>query len=290
MVRLVEECAEELGRLDALVSVAPPAVATALQISAVARLGRPDAQATRVACAALVAARVEMLHSAALDESLALWRDRFEEGERRARSGAVLSLPLGIARRGEAERAVQDALRPSSELRPLLWRALAIAAWLSDAEASADAELLAALVLVAGGLTDRVWLLPFAEWRGAARVEAAAAWRTGDVESFMRGALGALSATARQLRVQVRLLMDALPDEDAHLAAIGRAAVTARQALAQLRQTLATSVPDLSQRLELSRPAVGAALERLVALGLAEEVTGRARDRVFVLSSAWALV
>jgi hypothetical protein len=199
-------------------------------------------------------------------------------------------MPMARARSGEAERTVIEALRPGSELRPLLWRALTVAAWLSDDEGIADAELLASLVLVAGGLMDRVRLLPFADWRGAARAEAAAAWRAGDGEPFMRGALGALAASARQLRVQVRLLVDSLPDEDAHLAAIGRAAVTARQALAQLRLTLATSVPDLSQRLELSRPAAGAALERLVALGLAEEVTGRARDRVFVLSSAWALV
>lgn len=288
MCRLIEECAEELGRLDALVSVTPPAVATALQMAAIARLGRADAQATRLACAALVSARVELVHAAALDETLAHWRDRAEEGERRARSGAVLALPHGVAQSGEADRAVNEALRPGSELRPLLLRALTVAAWLPENES--DAELLAGLVLVAGGLTDRLRVLPFAEWRGAARREAAAAWRAGDAEPFTRGALGALAATARQLRVQVRLLMDAQPDEDAHLGAIGRAAVTARQALAELRLTLATSVPELSQRLDLSRPAAGAALERLVTLGLAEEITGRARDRVFVLSAAWALV
>lgn len=268
--------------------MAPPAVATALHVAAVARLGRTDAQATRLACAALVAARVEMLHAAALDESLAEWRDRVDEGERRARSGALLAVPIGKAHSAEAERLVNDALRPSTALRPLLLRALTIAAWLPEDDG--QAELLAGLVLVAGGLTDRLRLLPFAEWRGAARTEAAAAWRAGDPESFARGALGALAGAARQLRVQVRLLMDAQPDEDAHLAAIGRAAGTARQALAQLRLSLATSVPDLSQRLELSRPAAGAALERLVALGLADEITGRGRDRVFVLSAAWALV
>jgi DNA-binding MarR family transcriptional regulator len=90
--------------------------------------------------------------------------------------------------------------------------------------------------------------------------------------------------------VQLRLLLDAQADEDEHLAQVGRAAVTGRRALAVLRDALATSVPDLSERLSLSRPAAGAALERLVELGLAEEVTGRARDRVFVYAAAWGLV
>jgi hypothetical protein len=288
--RLLEGCAEEIGRLDALVSVAPPAVESALQTSAVARLGCADAQATRAASASLVAARVDPLHEAALDTSLAGWRDRLSDGERRARSGALLALPAGLSPSVGAEPAVQAALRLDGDPRPLLHRALEIAAWLPEGELQAEAELLGALILVTGGLTDRVRLLPFIGFDGPARAEAAAAWRAGEPRPFAHGALTALAASTRQLRLQVRLLLDAQADEDAHLATIGRAAVTARVALAHLRTDLATSVPDLALRHDLSRPAAGAALERLVALGLAEEVTGRARDRVFVLSSVWGLM
>ena len=77
-----------------------------------------------------------------------------------------------------------------------------------------------------------------------------------------------------------------MPEGDASLDALGRGAITARTALAFLHMEFATSVPALSARLELSRPAVGDALERLVSLGLAVEVTGRARDRVFALAGA----
>jgi Fic family protein len=43
-------------------------------------------------------------------------------------------------------------------------------------------------------------------------------------------------------------------------------------------------MPILAEALDLSRPAAAAALDRLVELGVARELTGRARDRVF----AWA--
>src|SRR5690606_41331766 len=107
---------------------------------------------------------------------------------------------------------------------------------------------------------------------------------------FSRRSLTSQAGEARHLRVQLRLLLEAQAEEDAHLASIGRAAVTGRRALATLRRDLATSVPALSAQLELSRPAAGAALERLVALGLAEEITGRGRDRVFVYAAAWGLL
>ncbi|MBA3853585.1 MAG: hypothetical protein C0503_04165 [Gemmatimonas sp.] len=293
MVRLYEECAEELGRLDALVAVAPPAVAAALQAAVIARLATDDAQATRAACASLVAARVEMVHAAALDPSLEGWQRRVDDGERRARSGVALAAPAELRLASDAQAAVQDALRPGAEPRPLLLRALQVAAWMPDAPEAvpaSHADFLAALVLVAGGLTDRIRVLPFAALRGAERTTAAAAWRAGDPTPLTRSALSGLAANARHLRVQVKLLLESQTAEDAHLASIGRAAFTARDVLAHIRVALATSVPDVSDRLTLSRPAAGAALQRLVDLGLAEEITGRGRDRVFVYAGAWGLL
>lgn len=302
LVRLYEESAEELGRLDALVAMAPAAVSTVLQLSAIAHLATRDAgsvepagvtagttdasQAMRTALASLVAARVDVLHAAALSPALDDWRQRVEDGQRRARSGATLAIPA-FSSDDTARRRVADALRPGTEPRPLLWRALEVLAWSSE---TADSDLLAGLLLVAGGLADRLHLLPFAGVRGAMRSEACAQWRAGDPTALTRAGLSALAVDARHLRVQVRLLCDAQLDEDAHLASVGRAAVTGRRALSALRSALATSVPDLSERLSLSRPAAGAALERLVELGLAEEITGRARDRVFVYAGAWGLV
>jgi DNA-binding Lrp family transcriptional regulator len=67
---------------------------------------------------------------------------------------------------------------------------------------------------------------------------------------------------------------------------LGRAAITARSALALLRRRFVTTIPALADDLGLSRPAANDAVERLVALGLAREVTGRARDRVFAYGAA----
>lgn len=285
LVRLYEEAAEEIGRLESLVSVAPPAVAELLYQTAIARLASP--QATRLGCASLVSARVDFAHAAMLGDGLAQWRARVEEGERRARSGITLAVASDVDVDARAHDAVADALKPGGTPRPLLWRALQVVAWLPDA---AQADLLSALLCVAGGLFDRLRLLPFASLDDDARAGASAAWRAGDVTPLTRLALPALAAEARHLRLQVRLLLDAQREEDAHLASIGRAAISARRVLDQLRRELASTALNVSESLGLSRPAASAALDRLVKLGLAEEITQRGRDRVFVYAAAWGLL
>lgn len=110
--RLLEENAEELGRLDALVAMSPGSVPTLLQAWTVARLATPNAQAMRVAAAALVASGVEMVHAAALSESLAGWQRRLDDGERRARSGVLLGVPEHLQLGADARALLLDALRP----------------------------------------------------------------------------------------------------------------------------------------------------------------------------------
>jgi hypothetical protein len=289
--RLIEECAEELGRLDALVAMAPGSVPLLLQNWTVARLATPDAQAMRVASAALVASSVEITHAASLPEDLEAWQRRLDDGERRARSGVPLAVPEHLALEPAARVQLVDALRPGGQPRSVLLRAVCVAGVIEAGTrpaGSAEAELLAALLITAAGTTDRVRMLPFAEFTSG-RAEAIEAWRAGDTQPFTHAALSALAPAARRLRLQVRLLLDARVAEDEHLSSIGRAAVTGRRALQVLRDSLATSMPDLAQRLDCSRPAAGDALERLVELGLAEEITGRGRDRVYVWAGAWAL-
>jgi hypothetical protein len=291
VARLIEEAAEELGRLDSLVAMAPGAVPTVLQASLVARLATSEAEAMRSACVALVAARVEMVHAAALDASVEQWQARVDDGERRARSGVPLAPPEALSLTTAQRADLLAALRPGGTPRPVLLRAVHTAATLEAAGHSvAESELAAALVLTASGVTDRLRLLPFGEFAPAARAEAVSAWTAGDTDAYTRCALGALAPAARRLRVQVRLLLESQSAEDAHLASIGRASILARRALDVLRASLATSVPALSASLDCSRPAAGEALERLVALGLAEEITGRARDRVFAYAGAWGLL
>jgi len=214
--------------------------------------------------------------------------------ERRARSGAPLTvarvlahdasiagtLPMDLA-------ALDEALRPGGQPRPVLLRAVAAAA---ACGAGVLAELVPALLLCSTGMTDQLRVLPFAGVDRAPRAEALVAWRAGDEELFTALTLSECAQVARERRMGIRRALVAIGEDESQLAPLGRAAITARRALAVLRDQLATSMPQLSELLDCSRPAAGDALERLVEAGLAVEITGRQRDRVFVCARAYSLV
>ena len=84
----------------------------------------------------------------------------------------------------------------------------------------------------------------------------------------------------------IEAVLRSLGEEDARLDPLGRGAINARRALALLRERFVTTMPSLAEVLSLSRPAASDALDRLVAAGIAREMTGRARDRVY----AWGAV
>jgi hypothetical protein len=62
---------------------------------------------------------------------------------------------------------------------------------------------------------------------------------------------------------------------------VGRGAPTARQVHEALQREPVTTIPRLVARTRLSVPGATAALERLIAIDLVKEVTGRQRNRVF---------
>jgi hypothetical protein len=182
---------------------------------------------------------------------------------------------------------LDDALRPGGVARPVWLRAAAAAAAIDD---PTTGDLVSALVLCAVGATDAIRLLPFSGVDPSVRTEAIAAWRADDIEPWAHAALGAGALSARALRLGVARFVEGLGADDTRLDSLGRAAITARRALALLRVELAISIPLLADRLECSRPAASDALHRLTELGLATEITGRGRDRVFALASALSLV
>lgn len=288
--RLIEEAADELGRLDAACGLAPASVELALRLVSTAGLTEP----THSSFLALVAADGEPLHESALPAQLLAWRDQLAGEERRVRSGALLTtarlasvVPQLDAGDDREHRDRLEAIwREPAASRSVLERALDSAAW---SPAAAVAEASAALLLCAGGRTDRVRLLPFADVTGTTRADAIAAHRAGDTESWAAHALRALAARARRTRLAVVAARAAPEREEQALSALGRAAITAREALALLRRRLASTGPSLAEDLGVSRPAASDALERLVAAGLAREVTGRARDRVFAYEAACAM-
>jgi hypothetical protein len=279
--RLLEEAADEVARLDQLCQLAPNAVARASRATVVGTLeGSPDAPV------ALVSAAVDPTHRAALSPDLARWADDLDAEERRVRGGTPLTAARLAALGPVNDPAALDAaVRSGSEVRAVLARAVEAAAAVGS---GALADLTPALLLCAAGQLDRLWFLPFASLDGAARLAALAEWDAGDEWPFLQLALTGCAAAARAHRMRVKRALEAVSHESERLRSLGRAGITARRTLDLLRADLATTMPALADRLDCSRPAAGAALDRLVELGLALEITGRNRDRVFVHAAAWA--
>lgn len=265
----LEEAADELGRLDTVVALAPASLALALRTAAVAALSK----GTRAECDALVAAEADTLLDRALPQELPAWRDRLDDGERRARSGSAIQLDVS-----DASPEFAALLQRSPDDRSPLERAIAVAA---EAPTDAMGELAAALLLCRDGRMGRVRLLPFVGVEPALRRSAVEAYRAGAPTVWTRLATEALTQRARRLRRAALPLHDQLVRDEALLAPLGRAAITARRAATLLRADLAGTMPWVADALGLSRPAAADALERLCTLGIARELTGRARDRVY---------
>ena len=243
---------------------------------------------------AIIAAGVDAVHLEACPPQLMQLQELVDAEERRARSGAPLTLARVLAHdatlHGAASmdlEALEEALRPGGQPRPVLIRAVAASAACGD---GLLADLVPALLLCSTGLTDQLRVLPFAGADAAARTEALIAWRAGDGEPFSALVLGECAQMARERRMAIRRALIATREDQSRLAPLGRAAITARRALVVLRDQLATSMPTLSERLECSRPAAGDALERLVEVGLAVEITGRQRDRVYACAHGYGIV
>lgn len=297
--QLIEEASDELGRLDATCILAPGSVAIALQLLSNAGLVQPN----NSSLSALVAAEADPFHDAFLSPDLLLWRTLLSVEEKRVRGGARLSLtrfesmapelaapvvatqePLVRPSETDSSRdRLESIWREPSASRSVIERAIDSAAWSPNV---AVAEASAALLLCAGGRTARVRILPFAAVSATERGPAIQRFRSGDTSLWTEISLRALATRARAARLAALRVIDAPASEEERLRTLGRAAITARAALSLLRRRLATTIPTLAEDLRTSRPAANDALERLVALGLAREVTGRARDRVFAYDVA----
>lgn len=286
--RLIEEASQELARLDASCLLTHPAASIALRTGAIAALAGTGTKGTRAHFRAF--GQPDDRTFAATAPTAYRWWAFLREEERRARSGAPPSVTR-LERSGtvippDAIARIEQALRASDPRDAALGRALDVAAAVPD---HALGEAAAALILCAEGRTDEVRLLPFDGVRGAARDEAKAQWLAGEPEAWISLGLGSLDMRARQCRLAVARLHDGLRAEDEALSALGRAAITPREALSLLRSDAATSMPLLASSLGISRPAAADALELLTSVGIATEVTGRRRDRVYAWTAALAV-
>jgi len=200
------------------------------------------------------------------------------EGAARARGGAVPSIAslceLLHLPSGPPAAAIDELLRDTGERTPPVLKAALTTHALREHALHADAfharqlsALAVTLVLCVGGAITDAWLtLP----RGAAS------------DSSPRDTFTSL---AREARAAERGLAEArdliAADEQRVRDSFGRAAYSALDVLALLAEKLVISVPDAARALGQTAPTAGAAVARLVALGIAREVTGKARSRAF---------
>jgi hypothetical protein len=288
--RELEDATDALARLDATVGLLPQAFGRSLRARAIGRLAHPGVKGSRSVVVTSVGAVADDDPTSA--EKLGRWIRFIEDEERLARGGAPLTLTrleragftLDESASGGARDRLAQVLRvhPREEeagARPAaLERALAIAALLPIRE---EGEAAASIILCAEGRTASVRMLPFGDLPLAVRDEATASWRAGRLEPWRSAALEALAAGARRRRARCERARATMAEEEERIGREGRAAINMRRAVALLREELAITVPALADALGLSRPAAGDAIARLVASGIAEELTGRRRDRVF---------
>jgi hypothetical protein len=108
---------------------------------------------------------------------------------------------------------------------------------------------------------------------------------TADMAAALRG----LAAEARAMRKRVEGFQEDCARAAQRARGFGRGTGSALAMLDLLAGTPAITVVGAAAALELTVPTVAAAVDRLVSARLLREITGRARDRVFVYEPAIAL-
>ena len=142
-------------------------------------------------------------------------------------------------------------------------------------------RLLIVLMLVDGGIL-RQPLLYLSLFFKQHRIEEWEAWVTFVLEGVDSTAAAAVNAAQR--------LLELFRADEAKLTGLGRSGTSVRQVYAALRQRPLIGIPQLAARAQLSFPTAAKALESLVALGIAREITGGRRNRVFAYDAYLAIL
>lgn len=105
--------------------------------------------------------------------------------------------------------------------------------------------------------------------------------REGDWERWLTFFLEGVESTADNAVTTARRLAEMFARDQGRIQAEGRRAGSALRVHGVLKERPITSIGDVHRRTGLSFPAAAAAMDLLVRLGIAREVTGRRRDRFF---------
>lgn len=301
VLRAIENAVDALARLDEQVAGTTPGVATLLMLRAaqaiVAANDRPTGGAADDKAGDTVAGGAVAIDGAVAFAALLGWwyapesrgfiaDDPHLRGVARALDSASGSVRGGrVVTAGLLDDAARAADLDVPELSPLLdatlsmadqesWPALLVVAELCSGacgrERSVSASLARAVAPLSGGLGRDVFVAP-----GYA----------GDAA----GVLHALANDARAMQRRVAAYREALALARERCHAFGRGGASASALVEWLAGHPAVTVQGAARVLAHSAPTAGAAVDRLVDAELLREITGRARDRVFVYTPAATL-
>ena len=112
----------------------------------------------------------------------------------------------------------------------------------------------------------------------------------GDWEGWMHFYLVGVEAVARQSADTSLALRTLFEDDQQRVMKLGRASASTLRVYEHLRQRVIISIPRAVKELGMSWPTVSGALGRLEQLGIAREITGRSRDRIFTYHQQLSLL
>lgn len=104
----------------------------------------------------------------------------------------------------------------------------------------------------------------------------------GDWEGWIYFYLTGVESVARQAADTTLALRGLFENDRQRVAILGRAAGSAMRVYDRLKERVVLSIPRAAEDTGLTWPTANGALRRLQELGIAREVSGRTRDRVFV--------
>ncbi len=154
-------------------------------------------------------------------------------------------------------------------------------------------RLLIVLMLVDGGILRQPLLylsLFFKQHRSRYYELLDGVRRDGDWEAWVLFFLEGVESTAAAAVDAAHRLLALFQADESKLTGLGRSGTSVRQVFAALRQRPLTGIPQLATRAQLSFPTAAKAVERLVALGIAREITGGRRNRVFAYDGYLAIL
>jgi len=296
-LRALENAALAVGRLDALGRSAEPGLQALLalrcsvvsaglpptqQLEGIIAILRADGEggddATRLATTLAVTLATTLATTLAV--TLAVTLDAtLSEGAGRSRAGTAPTARWVAESLGErvwdddASRALDEVLCAIRPPHPGVLTAL-VAARLTAHASTLSASVLSALILHHAGSLGGTWC----------------AIPVGTFHSSPDAALPVLAESmataAREAALALTAATAAIPTHEARVReAHGRAAHGAIAVLHAFRRWTVLEIPATARRLRCTRPTVAAAIERLEALGLVTELTGRGRDRAWCYSA-----